>query len=105
MKSTDEKLRDDIAKAIADVIGHGMREKCHAHAAAVLSILDSQPVREGVTDEMVDAYVNAVNEYLGSVTESQWEADRKDHVAHLRRVSRIGLIAALAYAKRKGREG
>jgi hypothetical protein len=95
MKSTDEKLRDDIAKAIADVIGHGMREKCHAHAAAVLSILDSQPVREEVTDEMVDAYVNTVNKHLGSLSEADWESDRKDKHAHLRRVARIGLIAAL----------
>ena len=46
MKSTDEKLRDDIAKAIADVIGHGMREKCYAQADAVLSILDVHPVIE-----------------------------------------------------------
>jgi len=36
MNNRDE-LRAAVAKAIADVIGHGMREKCYAHADAALA--------------------------------------------------------------------
>lgn len=32
-----------VAKAIADVIGHGMREKCHTHAVAALAALQRKP--------------------------------------------------------------
>jgi hypothetical protein len=35
-------LRDAIAKAIADSIGHGMREKCQRHADAVLKVVAPQ---------------------------------------------------------------
>jgi len=37
-----EDRRDAIAKAIADAIGHGMREKCERHADAVLAVLDAE---------------------------------------------------------------
>lgn len=188
-----DKLREDrhdaIAKAIADTIGHGMREKCERHADAVLVILDAEgdggaewrcfhcdvvfnnyqdaaihfgvyrmqemhtpacqidiaeyrrmeaenkdyreedatihrqmrgmeidharalrraeedgyakglsahPARSGVvSEEMVAAYVAAVNEHLGNMTENEWQADRLDKHAHLARVARIGLTAAL----------
>lgn len=36
MNKISDAARDDVAKAIADVIGHGMREKCAAHADAAL---------------------------------------------------------------------
>lgn len=32
-------LHDAIAKSIADVVGHGMREKCSVHADAVLAVV------------------------------------------------------------------
>lgn len=32
-------LHDAIAKAVADVIGHGMREKCERHADAVMAVV------------------------------------------------------------------
>jgi hypothetical protein len=51
--------------------------------------------REGVTDEMVAAYVSAVNEHLGNMTEAEWQADRLDKHAHLARVARIGLTAVV----------
>ena len=35
-------LHDAIAKAIADAIGHGMREKCERHADAVLAVVGPQ---------------------------------------------------------------
>jgi len=35
-------LRDAIAKAVADVIGHGMREKCERHADAVMAVVGPQ---------------------------------------------------------------
>lgn len=37
--STNEQARDVVAKAIADVIGHGMREKCERHADAALAAI------------------------------------------------------------------
>jgi hypothetical protein len=37
-------LRDDIAKAIADTIGHGMREKCLKHADAALAVIDADSI-------------------------------------------------------------
>jgi hypothetical protein len=44
-----EDVRDRVAKAIADVIGHGMREKCYQHANAALeAALSAQPAeRQG----------------------------------------------------------
>jgi hypothetical protein len=51
--------------------------------------------REGVTDEMVAAYVSAVNDHLGNMTEAEWQADRLDKHAHLARVARIGLTAVV----------
>lgn len=46
-------------------------------------------------DVMADAYVSAVNEFLGNMTESEWEADRRDKHAHLAKVARVGMRAAL----------
>jgi hypothetical protein len=37
-----ETLKDNIAKAIADAAGHGMREKCERHADAVLDVLTAK---------------------------------------------------------------
>lgn len=48
-----------------------------------------------VTDEMVNAYAEAVNAYLGSLTEKDWEIERRDPAAAIRRAARIGLTAAL----------
>lgn len=56
----------------------------------------TNPARSGVvSEEMVAAYVAAVNEHLGNMTENEWQADRLDKHAHLARVARIGLTAAL----------
>lgn len=49
MSSRDE-LKDAIAKAIADVVGHGMREKCERHAEAALAVIESDPITEFYTD-------------------------------------------------------
>jgi len=103
MKSTDEKLRELVASwtwrsRVFESDYEHEQGKSNAYlmcADELLSILDIQSVREGVSDEMVDAYVNAVNEHLGSLSEDDWESDRKDKHAHLRRVARIGLIAAM----------
>jgi hypothetical protein len=53
-------MQDAIAKTIADVIGHGMREKCVPHAQAVMTkvvgpqlLLQVKDAVE-VTDEMVE---------------------------------------------------
>ena len=35
-------LRERIAKGIADVIGHGMREKCQTHADVVMRIVAAE---------------------------------------------------------------
>jgi hypothetical protein len=53
----DEDVRDRVAKAIADVIGHGMREKCYAHADAALeAALSAQPAeRQGEAVACIDA--------------------------------------------------
>jgi hypothetical protein len=48
-----------------------------------------------VSDEMVDAYVSAVNAHLGAMTNAEWEHDRRNKHEHLKRVARIGLTAAL----------
>jgi len=34
-----EYLRDVVAKAIADAVGHGMREKCYVHADAAIEAI------------------------------------------------------------------
>ncbi len=43
-------LEDRIAKVIADVIGHGMAEKCEPHARAVVELLAAGQVPEGWPD-------------------------------------------------------
>jgi hypothetical protein len=67
---------------------------------AYLSILDAK----GVTDAMVAIHVTAVNEHLGSMTEAEWQADRRDKHAHLARVARIGL-EAVAHLLPSGERG
>lgn len=52
-----EQLRDSIAKAIADVVGHGMREKCVDHADAVLCLISRELVN--VSDEDVERALDA----------------------------------------------
>ena len=47
-------------------------------------------------DDMVAAYVAAVNEHLGNMTPKEWEIERFDPAASIARVARIGLTAALA---------
>lgn len=56
-------LRDAIAKAIADAIGHGMREKCERHADAVMAILDAEGDGwvAGDAKEYLDNCVNALD--------------------------------------------
>lgn len=51
-----------------------------------------------VSDAMVERYVTAVNEHLGSLTAKDWEIERFDPVASIARVARIGLTAALKEA-------
>ncbi|HEY6018444.1 MAG TPA: hypothetical protein VIY48_00635 [Candidatus Paceibacterota bacterium] len=59
---------------------------------------ETHPARSGVvSDAMIAAYVAAVNEYLGNLTEAEWQSDRLDKHAHLARVARIGLTAALEH--------
>lgn len=48
-------LRDAIAKAIADAIGHGMREKCERHADAVLAVVGPQLLSAAHTANPPDA--------------------------------------------------
>ena len=48
-----------------------------------------------VMDEMVQAYVKAVNDHLGNLTEAEWKIERKDKAGSVSRVARIGLRAAL----------
>ena len=38
----NDRLRDKVAKAIADAIGHGMAEKCYTHADAAIAALLAQ---------------------------------------------------------------
>lgn len=49
-----------------------------------------------VDDAMVKRYLVAVHDHLGNLSPEDWEAERADKVAALRRVARIGLTAALA---------
>lgn len=59
-----------------------------------------------VDDSMVERYCHAVHEYLGGLSEAQWEMDRKDQGAAVRRVARIGLQAAMTPPPaRQGDEG
>lgn len=57
-----EVLRDNIAKAITDAAGHGMREKCTRHADAVLDVLDSR--RPSLSRVVSDADVEKVGKAL-----------------------------------------
>lgn len=50
------------------------------------------------TDLMVSCYVAAVNEHLGGLTAKDWERERKDQDASIRRVARIGINAMLEAA-------
>jgi len=67
-----EDLRDAIAKAIADCIGHGMREKCERHADAVLAVLDAEGDGGAVTCQ--DALIYAGDQY----TDKYKDDDRQD---------------------------
>ncbi|GAA0696100.1 hypothetical protein ISN75_06630 [Dyella marensis] len=50
-------LRDQIAKAIAYSVGHGMREKCEKQADAVLSVV--MPQLTATADHAVSAHLSA----------------------------------------------
>ena len=67
-----EDLRDAIAKALADCIGHGMREKCERHADAVLAVLDAEGYGGAVTCQ--DALIYAGDQY----TDKYKDDDRRD---------------------------
>lgn len=49
---------DDVAKKMADRIGHGMREKCLVHAEVVVEVLEADPVGMGFL-QLKSAYSNA----------------------------------------------
>lgn len=72
--------------------GHPRRDELNARAALLAAL--ASPT--GVDESMVERYVNAVDAHLGSLTTKQWEIERFDHAASVRRVARIGLTAALA---------
>jgi hypothetical protein len=55
-----------------------------------------------VDDAMVERYVNAVDDYLGGMSELQWQRERRDKHASLRRTARVGLTAALAHPQPDG---
>jgi hypothetical protein len=55
-----------------------------------------QPASADVVDDaMVERYVNAVGTHLGGLTPKDWEVERFDPAASIRRVARIGLTAAI----------
>lgn len=56
-----------------------------------------------VTDAMVEDYVAAVDANLGSLTAKDWEIERFDPAASVRRVAKIGLAAMLSALPRNGR--
>ena len=54
------------------------------------------------TDRMVDAYVEAVNTHLGSLTPKDWEIERFNPAESIRRVARVGINALLSAASGEG---
>ena len=66
-----EDRRDAIAKAIADCIGHGMREKCERHADAVLAILDAKG-DGGANVPTFDLDAMAWEQIKKAASESEW---------------------------------
>lgn len=66
-------LRDTIAKAIADSIGHGMREKCEKQADAVLVVI--APQLEATARHAIDAHLalQGLNIVVGQ-PDSDWIA-------------------------------
>lgn len=87
-KYSDAEIIDRVAKAIADAVGHGMREKCEhmAHAAiaayqlATWSSRPSTPDKAGVSDADVEsacrAYIAADRFLLAGAVESMREPMR-----------------------------
>lgn len=56
------------------------------------------------TDYMVDAYAEAVNAHLGSLTPKDWEIERFNPAESIRRVARIGIRAMIAAAAKPSGE-
>lgn len=65
-------------------------------SGTLLSPFRPAPTSPEVDDAMVKRYLTAVHDHLGNLSPEDWEAERADKVAALRRVARIGLTAALA---------
>lgn len=88
------KQTNDLHQHLLDMLG----AKDHQDAGRIIGELHAakaHPSRGVVDDAMVTRYLDAVHEYLGGLTKKQWQAERQDNAAALRRAARIGLTAAL----------